>query len=191
MVHPAGIEPATSGLGNRCSILLSYGCAWNAWPWCVQAFKQKARGAPASCRCLSPFTAHDGTPWPAVVVIIARLAGSGPILQKPVRPVPASHDTLAPRTAPGKARWNRAVADNENLVGGGPQHRAAVDLAIKATDDRAAPKQRKISGLIRRAQRLQWGRLPIGGGEFSRPVCRQYRFRWWTYHCDAERTGMR
>ena len=27
MVHPAGIEPATSGLGNRCSILLSYGCA--------------------------------------------------------------------------------------------------------------------------------------------------------------------
>ena len=26
VVHPAGIEPATSGLGNRCSILLSYGC---------------------------------------------------------------------------------------------------------------------------------------------------------------------
>ena len=115
----------------------------------------------------------------------------GQFCKKPVRPVPASHDTLAPRTAPGKARWNRAVADNENLVGGGPQHRAAVDLAIKATDDRAAPKQRKISGLIRRAQRLQWGRLPIGGGEFSRPVCRQYRFRRWTYHCDAERTGMR
>lgn len=25
-MHPAGVEPATYDLGNRCSILLSYGC---------------------------------------------------------------------------------------------------------------------------------------------------------------------
>ena len=44
VVHPAGIEPATSGLGNRCSILLSYGCVGYAIATRARQFKEKASG---------------------------------------------------------------------------------------------------------------------------------------------------
>lgn len=40
VVHPAGIEPATFGLGNRCSVRLSYGCAGIAIAMAAGEFKQ-------------------------------------------------------------------------------------------------------------------------------------------------------